>query len=253
MKNLKLIIIVLTTLIISFICPFILEHLIYRNNYYSVLSNGEWSGFLGSYISGLIGGIGTLVAVFISINETRKVQYKSDKDKDYIERKVFSDEIIVYISKYITDINKYFYNCKSAKRNKEHLQQKKKDLKELQDKINQCNEKLPQIYSNTEEVIKLSLEKEDLEKKESILKDIIFDIEREIELYRADRTIAIECYYILNIKLKDISIASPVISQLEYIHNHLFDQNNEWISIETKKLIALTVSFINNYCNEAYQ
>ena len=253
MKNKKIVLFLIPTLVISFIIPFILEYFIYRNHVYSVLDNSDWSSFLGSYISGLIGGIGTLVAVFISINETRKVQYKSDKDRDYNERKKFSDEIIVYVSKYITDINKYFYNCKTAKTNKENLQIKKIELNDLQCKINELNETLPKISSDTDQMIKLSLEKESLEKKESILIYKIKDIEREIELYRADRTIAIECYYILNIKLKDMPSANSVISQLEYIHRQLFDQNYEWISKETDKLITMTVSFIDNYCSETYK
>ena len=253
MKNKKIIAFLIFTLVISFILPFILEYLIYRNNFYSVLDNSDWSGFLGSYISGLIGGIGTLVAVYISISETRKVQYKSDKDKDYSERKTFSDDIVVYISRYITDINRYFYNCKAAKKNKEIYYKKKNELNELLRNIELNLEKISTTYNDQDEIIKNSLEREALEKKEAILRNQIKDIEREIDLYRADRAIAIECYYILNIKLKNISHAAALIDQLKYMHTQSYDQDNNWISRETDKLVTLSTVFVDNYCNDAYK
>ena len=63
-KHLILLIIVVVLL------PFILEYAIFRNTFYSAISNSDWSSFLGGYI----GGIATLFAVYITTSETRKIQ-----------------------------------------------------------------------------------------------------------------------------------------------------------------------------------
>lgn len=74
MSKKRIVIIVFASVFIVMILPYALEVFIFRNNVYSVLSNGEWGGFLGSYIGGALGGIGTLLAVFITTKETRNIQ-----------------------------------------------------------------------------------------------------------------------------------------------------------------------------------
>ena len=119
MPKKKIAIIVFISVCIVFILPFALEIFIFRNNVYSVLCNGEWGGFLGSYIGGALGGIGTLLAVYITTKETRKIQQENSvqiederKRNKKTERKQFADEIAKYIAIYITDISKYFYACR---------------------------------------------------------------------------------------------------------------------------------------------
>ena len=98
---LKPIIITVVVLLILFAgIPLILEHLIFRNNVYSVLTNGEWGSFLGSYIGGIVGGAGTLIAMYVTTKETRKVQdenlnqLNADRSlEDKKERKQFADKI----------------------------------------------------------------------------------------------------------------------------------------------------------------
>ncbi|PKM75385.1 MAG: hypothetical protein CVU92_01705 [Firmicutes bacterium HGW-Firmicutes-17] len=66
---------------------------------------------MGSYIGGVIGGLGTLIAVYITTIETRKIQQHTQEEIDENkamsakkERKIFSDEIAKVISKYLSDI-----------------------------------------------------------------------------------------------------------------------------------------------------
>ena len=77
MPKKEIAIIVCISVCIVLMLPFALEIFIFRNNVYSVLSNGEWGGFLGSYIGGALGGIGTLLAVYITTKETRKTQQEN--------------------------------------------------------------------------------------------------------------------------------------------------------------------------------
>lgn len=61
----------LTILLVLLIAtPILLEYLFFQNKIYSALTNGEWASFLGSYIGGTVGGIGTLAAVAITTKET---------------------------------------------------------------------------------------------------------------------------------------------------------------------------------------
>lgn len=148
---LKTIIITVVVLLILFAgIPLILEHLIFRNNVYSVLTNGEWGSFLGSYIGGIVGGAGTLIAMYVTTKETRKVQdensnqLKEDRSLDSKkERKQFADGIAKDIASYITDISQYYYaNCWSW-----DLQRKKNDaIHELE----QIRSKILQIYAQQE-------------------------------------------------------------------------------------------------------
>jgi gas vesicle protein len=127
--------IVVTIFIFAFVIivlPFVLEIAIFRNDVYSVLSNGEWSGFLGSYIGGALGGIGTLLAVYMTTKETRKIQQENStqiedekRRNERKERKQFADKIAKDIATYITDISNYFYACRAL----EQLYSNEKNLK----------------------------------------------------------------------------------------------------------------------------
>ena len=103
--------------------PLILEHFVSRNSVYSVLTNGEWASFLGSYIGGVVGGAGTLIALWVTTNETRKIQeenlnqFNADRSlNDRKERKQFADIIAQDISIYIANINNYFYASRHSER-----------------------------------------------------------------------------------------------------------------------------------------
>lgn len=48
----------------------------------SPLTNNEWAGFLGSYVGGILGGLGTLIAVYITVKSSQDIQEKDKKDAD---------------------------------------------------------------------------------------------------------------------------------------------------------------------------
>ena len=82
MTKVRIAILMIAVFLIVAICPLFLELVIYRNGFESVLTNGEWSSFLGSYIGGVVGGIGTIAAVLFSINETRRIQKRNESLRD---------------------------------------------------------------------------------------------------------------------------------------------------------------------------
>ena len=55
-------------IIILLLVPILVDWLIFGNRFPSNITNTEWAGFLGSYL----GGVATLIAVFITINDGKK-------------------------------------------------------------------------------------------------------------------------------------------------------------------------------------
>ncbi|HCU2798020.1 TPA: hypothetical protein OUM11_003094 [Clostridioides difficile] len=73
-----------------------------------------------------------------------------------------------------------------------------------------------------------------------------------------DKYVPTEMYFLLKIKLKNINLASDLISKLDIVHNYSLNINEEkYRDIELKKfqediseLINLTEKFITNYLLE---
>ncbi len=71
-------ILIIISLVIFCFIPHIIDFTVFKNDAPSNLDNGEWAGFLGSYIGSLIGGIFTLIAVIISFRISNNNQTKSE-------------------------------------------------------------------------------------------------------------------------------------------------------------------------------
>ena len=69
---------IIAVVAVIIIIPLVLEHAVFRNHIYSILTNGEWASFLGSYLGGVIGGLGTLLALYFTTKETRRIQTRRD-------------------------------------------------------------------------------------------------------------------------------------------------------------------------------
>lgn len=110
-RNIRIIIISIILICLSgIIIPLFMDKFIFGNNYPSSLSNSDWSSFLGAIWGGIIGGIGTLIAVCITTLDTKSVQEESRQQNlaNYSKDKLKS--IITAISSYwqkITAIEKY--------------------------------------------------------------------------------------------------------------------------------------------------
>jgi len=264
MSKRKILGIVFISVLIVAILPYVLEVFIFRNNAYSVLSNGEWGGFLGSYIGGALGGIGTLLAVYITTKETRKIQQENStqiedekKRNEKKERKQFADTIAKDIAMYITDISKYFYACRALEQlhNKEH--ELNNELYSIDCKIGAKHTALKKLNivndEDTEECLSVQNELEELKQKESELKYRIERNSKEMEQNRADRTIAIECYFLIKIKLQNIECGVDILKQLKFIHDNSANVGGtdlDFISVETDKLLNMTVRFVDRYVNQ---
>lgn len=262
MSKKKIAIIIFISISIIVVLPFALEIIIFRNDIYSVLGNAEWSSFLGSYIGGALGGIGTLLAVYITTKETRKIQQENSmqiederRRNEKKERKQFTDEIAKDVATYITDISKYFYASHALKQLHDTERDLNDELCHVEQKIAEKHSMLKNlnIDEETQQYISVGNELDGLKQKESELKYKIERNSRELERNKADRTVANECYFLLKMKLQNIENGEELLNRLELIHFNSANVDGtdlNYIDIETKKLLELTVQFADEFINQ---
>lgn len=242
--------------------PLILEHFIFRNSVYSVLTNGEWAAFLGSYLGGIIGGAGTLIAMYVTTNETRKIQNENLNQlkeehllADKKERKQFADDIAGNISSYITDILKYTENAEkvvSLKKKKEDLHKELLTIRESIDEYNRIIKKVLTLSTESQKKAKRNLQQ--ALRDESRVQQDMNDVDREISNLERSRLIANQCYYLLKIKLDPLTLyTQPLIEKLEDIQSFsepgfFFDPLT--FKKEVAELLQLTLQFISAYVDD---
>lgn len=76
----------------------------------------------------------------------------------------------------------------------------------------------------------------------------------EIKKNRADRTIAVERYFLLKIKLQNIEQAKELLEKLDLIHKFSAfgtGDDPQLMDTETKLLKEMTVDFIDKYVNQS--
>lgn len=82
-QNNKAMTISIVTTLILIVIPIIIDKLIIGNNIKSNISNEQWVGFLGSYIGAIIGGIVSMLGIFITIQFYKEQQKKDELNANY--------------------------------------------------------------------------------------------------------------------------------------------------------------------------
>lgn len=72
--------------LIIILIPLFIDHFIIANQIQSNLSNSEWFSFLSSYIGGVFGGGATLIAIWITYNQTHKMYQGQEKANKATQR-----------------------------------------------------------------------------------------------------------------------------------------------------------------------
>lgn len=193
-------------------------------SFYKLPSTELSASLLGSISGGIIGGAGTIIAVFLSIQKTDEVQQRQKEELLYKERKDFANEIMNTVAKYSTNITKYYYDNRSYERYHNDLESWKQELKK--------------DYTYT---VKTNI------------RNNINSVEKKLDQLKVDRSIAIECYYLLNMKLYGNSLADNLLKHLRIIHNKIVfsklresDRFNDYI----KQLNDVTVDFCKNIISQ---
>lgn len=219
---------ILIILILAILIPFILEHFIFRNEVYSVLDNKDWSSFLGSFLGGIIGGVGTLIAVLITIKQTKKIQTNTDnqieidRDRRNTELKVqFANGIAENVAEYITDISLYFSNLLYIESKSFHISAVKSEISFYEDKIKELIDESQffDTFTTLDRINSYKSEQENYSFELERLKYELEKVENDINNHKPNRTKAVNIYFLLDMKLRNIPEGQKILEIIKDIHN----------------------------------
>lgn len=111
--------------------PVFLNECIFNNTYISNVSNDGWASFFGSYLGGIIGGLGTLIAMYITLKNTQQQILNSEKKEQYREKKDDATEIMNLVAAYLSNISIYHDDKETYLSKKKDIESKKKNYKKL--------------------------------------------------------------------------------------------------------------------------
>ena len=250
-------------LIVGIIIPFILKCTLFNST-----STDGWASFLGSYIGGVLGGLGTLIAMYMTIKQAidmqtdnkkdsdqrmldeiqrRNDEYKRDKaDRQKEQRREFADSIAELIGQYITDISKYHYASLVA----ESL------LKRLQNARDELNRKR-QDYFSPDNSANIHTEERALQEY-YIAKERYDEVKAEYDENSkfGKRLAANEAFFTIKSKLSGIKEAEKMIELMETIHDgsgsyHQEASYGSWITCKCDLLIDEYQLFREKYINQS--
>lgn len=250
-KN-KIAIFIIIIVDFSIIFPLILEYCVFRNTIYSVLSNGEWSGFLGSFVGGIVSGLGTLVAVYFTTSETREIQKKSEKQNNIKECKDFTYNLSKVISDYMADISAYYYSNLKLQEINTNKSMLECQIMGYQSIIKSETQSIAnEVYPTPELKNAASLRIEDAKQDIENAKYKIAEVDTEIGNISRQRLVATRCYYFLEINLRSITLASKLLKQLEYVQRESSTiYAPHWIDDQLELIMSLSRQFSEDYLNE---
>lgn len=224
----------------------------------SRLSNEGWASFLGSYVGGSLGGLGTLIAVYFTVKTSLDIQEENKRDSDQqmrdeikrhneeianqkhahdIERasdlaeehkkecKAFVDRIAEELGVYITHISKYHYAGLYAERLEHNVFNKK---------INYDQGHNEASFQDYEEALE---EQKDNSK-------------------FGNRLTANEMYFTILTKLENVDCADHFVQKMKDVHrgaglDHKGEEKSygSWISEQTDALRDEYRNFAKRYVN----
>ena len=248
--------------IVLYISLVIIIAAVFFYQYGCKLSHSDISAFIGSYAGGTLGGLGALLAVFLTISHSLKVQAENSREandrmaeqisttieenkKDkaarreeqaLVARQNLANDIAELIGKYITHISNYYYAVANDEVLDINVQASRDEVlakrKEYADVITELKQANSGIMNRPKKEIELD--------KERIAKEIEAaekEYERSLNEQKdnsifGNRLIANEAYFVIRTKLIDVIEAKDMISFLEDFHRDVtipdgFD--NEWI------------------------
>ena len=250
-------------IILSIIIPIIFKYCIFENPELSNLTNSEWAGFLGSYAGGILGGLGTLIAMWYTVktslniqkenNDAMNIQLQSDiQRRDKESREKFANEIANHLGVYITDISKYYYaniELEKLEERKEHVAERLSEQEEEEHTFDIHFETM-QSYVPMTSKNRVIPEKN---RTERAYVDILHEERRIKEM--AIRVKANEEYFIMQTLLKNIPTADNLCAELNEMQNRVRDENVEltekWVEKEKDLLMWNYSEFRKTYIDKS--
>ena len=253
MKN-KIHATIILYILISISIPVIFKYTIFENLALSNLSNSEWAGFLGSYAGGILGGLGTLIAVYITVKSSISIQEENQKETDRRiqeeckrhndeiidenrrraaervsdievaqkrDRKLFADNIAKELGRYITHISNYHYESLKAENLQKELSIAKENLVQIEKELRNVGIELSKVnWDNPDEIVKISAKRDVIADEKDRLSRIYNEIlaEQRVNSEFGNRLVANETFFTLKVALCNIKFADDFLKKLEEIH-----------------------------------
>lgn len=248
------ILIMVVYLLMSVTIPISFKCFIFERTTPANLSNSEWAGFLGSYAGGILGGFGTLIAVYFTVNSSMMIQEQNKKETDdriadeykrhqdevatenkrrVLERKsdveenskrdrqLFSNTIAKELGVYITHITKYHYANIEADKIDIKLKLAKSELNKVENELHRMDEVYSHISADDNDtIIKVGLERDKLSNDKDralrIYNDILTEQKNNSDF--GNRIKANEAFFTINAMLYNVPQAKELLSKMASVH-----------------------------------
>lgn len=256
-KKLRVFFIIILYVLSGIIISIVINCIVFNDKNGPLLSVEGWAGFLGSYVGGVLGGLGTLIAMYFTIkqaidiqsenkadmdkklaeqNRIREQEYNRDKadrdaerrkDEDKRERELrmqFADGIAELIGRYITIITNYYYSNITAERLNKELFDIEAQLHFKENCLITARYDSEQASKSVDDVnrlVNVETKKENLIAEYQEVERKLDRKQKEIEENKkfGNRLGANEAYFIIKTKLMDIREGDGLIEQLNMIHS----------------------------------
>lgn len=267
MKNkgyMKIIIpIIILYVIVGIFIPIIFKYSIFENDSLSKLSNNEWAGFLGSYVGGILGGLGTLISVYLTVKSSFSIQEQNKKETDERieaenkrhqaeidkencrrederksdqeeankrDRQQFVNSIAKELGIYITHISKYYYAFMESKLLREKVNREKNKLSEIEQQLKQIDDTLSTVDQNDwNEIYRLYFVRfkivDDKDRSSRIYNEALEEQRANAE--SVSRIAANEAFFTLKAMLGNNRFSSNLLSTLEEVHKKATNTQQE--------------------------
>lgn len=270
--------IIVLYIVVSTFIPIIFKYAIFENPTLSNLSNNEWAGFLGSYVGGILGGLGTLIALYITVKNSMTVQEENKRETDQRieeeykrhqaeiavekekndkrDRQQFVNSIAKELGVYITHISKYHYAGLDAENLRDRVSNAKTELTQIEQKLKIVDDKLSAVnVDDSDEIIRVSAERDTIVNEKDRLNRIYNEAlaaQRSNSEF-GNRLAANEAFFTLKAVLSNIKLADNFQQKLNEVHygagfKHSQEEvYGQWIGAETEELIQEFTVFMNKY------
>lgn len=249
--------------------------------FYCDMRATDISSFIGSYAGGALGGLGALLAVFLTIRHSLKVQAENSKEaadrmteqnninqkehdrernarqaeQERSARQAFADSIAEQLGVYITHISKYYFEAPKCEKLDEEVRQAYEELRQKEaelESVRQAQVSGPGVSNNPSNELerkRAELEQEVAELKEAYQRKQ--DEEREHSRF-AMRIEANEAYFIIETKLSGITEGASLLSCLQTVQREAGMDHDEpargsWMEGKSKELMEEYREFSRRY------
>ncbi len=250
--------VILAYLFLGMTLPVVFKYAIFESTAYSNLTNSEWAGFLGSYVGGVLGALGTLVAVYFTVKSTINVQeeathssnerleleyrrhqeeIKSENERREKERQddskeiktryriELANEIANDLGKYITHISNYYYMNQREEKIKNKLVKAKQELDLKENEIKEITRQLQNVSveENIQSIhqFEMQMQQKEIERQRALR---VYGEYAELERRngeRLNRFVANEAYFTIRVRMNDLQEGKSFLEKLEKIHKEV--------------------------------